>query len=173
MESEKCLLFLQDKRVLVRIDENGCYPRYACIEMEKISSSTMRFRLGDRHQWPLPQIRDRKDHVCAVEKNFLSRNAIESRFHVQRPPRLLVKESYINRVPCGLPRRLQNGIAFRLVIFKGGTSRRGNLFFNNNNVHLSSLINALSAHMIHINLNMIYYTPVEHSPTKTIYIQNI
>ena len=120
MESEKCLLFLQDKRVLVRIDENGCYPRYACIEMEKISSSTMRFRLGDRHQWPLPQIRDRKDHVCAVEKNFLSRNAIESRFHVQRPPRLLVKESYINRVPCGLPRRLQNGIAFRWVIFKGG-----------------------------------------------------
>ena len=34
-----------------------------------------------------------------------------------------------------------------------------------------ALINALSAHMIHINLNMIYYTHVEHSPTKTIYIK--
>ena len=32
------------------------------------------------------------------------------------------------------------------------------------------LINALSAHMIHINLNMIFYTHVEHSPTNTIYI---
>ena len=32
-----------------------------------------------------------------------------------------------------------------------------------------ALINALSAHMIHINLNMIFYTHVEHSPTKTIY----
>ena len=32
------------------------------------------------------------------------------------------------------------------------------------------LINALSAHMIHINLNMIFYTHVEHSPTKTVYI---
>ena len=32
-------------------------------------------------------------------------------------------------------------------------------------------INALSAHMIHINLNMIFYTHVEHSPTKTIYIK--
>ena len=31
------------------------------------------------------------------------------------------------------------------------------------------LINALSAHMIHINLNRIFYTHVEHSPTKTIY----
>ena len=34
-----------------------------------------------------------------------------------------------------------------------------------------ALINALSAHMIHINLNMIFYTRVKHSPTKTIYIK--
>ena len=30
-----------------------------------------------------------------------------------------------------------------------------------------ALINALSAHMIHINLNMIFYTHVEPIPTKT------
>ena len=36
-----------------------------------------------------------------------------------------------------------------------------------------ALINALSAHMIHINLNMIFYTHEEHSPTKTIYIKYI
>ena len=41
---------------------------------------------------------------------------------------------------------------------------------NNNNVHLSWLISALSAHTIHINLNMIFYTHVEHSLTKTVYI---
>ena len=34
-----------------------------------------------------------------------------------------------------------------------------------------ALINGLSAHMIHINLNMIFYTHVEHSPTQTIYIK--
>ena len=34
-----------------------------------------------------------------------------------------------------------------------------------------ALKDALSAHMIHINLNMIFYTHVEHSPTKTIYIK--
>ena len=33
------------------------------------------------------------------------------------------------------------------------------------------LINALSADMIHMNLNMIFYTLVDHSPTKTIYIK--
>ena len=34
-----------------------------------------------------------------------------------------------------------------------------------------AFINALSAHMIHINLNIIFYTHAEHSPTKTIYIK--
>ena len=34
-----------------------------------------------------------------------------------------------------------------------------------------ALINALSAHMIHININMIFYAHVEHSPTKTLYIK--
>ena len=34
-----------------------------------------------------------------------------------------------------------------------------------------ALINALSADMIHINLNMIFYTHVKHSPSKTIYIK--
>ena len=33
------------------------------------------------------------------------------------------------------------------------------------------LINALSTHMIDINLNMIFYTHVEHSSTKTIYVK--
>ena len=46
------------------------------------------------------------------------------------------------------------------------------LVHNNNNVNFyHALINALSAHMIHINLNMIFYTHVKHSPTKTIYIK--
>ena len=34
-----------------------------------------------------------------------------------------------------------------------------------------ALINALSAHMIRINLNMIFYAHVKRSPTKTIYIK--
>ena len=35
-----------------------------------------------------------------------------------------------------------------------------------------ALINALSAHMIHINQNTTFCTHVEHSPTKTIYIKH-
>ena len=42
---------------------------------------------------------------------------------------------------------------------------------NNNNVHLSCAHQCLSTHTIHINLNIIFYTHVEYSPTKTIYIK--
>ena len=38
-------------------------------------------------------------------------------------------------------------------------------------VHFSWLIDALSAHIIHLNLNTISYTHVEHSPNKTIYMK--
>ena len=34
-----------------------------------------------------------------------------------------------------------------------------------------ALISTLNGHMIHINLIKIFYTHVEHSPTKTIYIK--
>ena len=34
-----------------------------------------------------------------------------------------------------------------------------------------ALINALGALMIHINLNTIFCTHIEHSPTKTVYIK--
>jgi len=55
-----------------------------------------------------------------------------------------------------------------------GAGHQANLDYNNNNnVIYYALINALSAHMIHINLNMIFYTHVEHSPTKTIYKRNL
>ena len=36
-----------------------------------------------------------------------------------------------------------------------------------------ALINALCAHMIHINLNMIFYTHVGHRPTKTVYKKQV
>ena len=44
------------------------------------------------------------------------------------------------------------------------------IYIYNNMYIYHALISTMSAHMIHINLNMIFYTHVEHSPTKTIYI---
>ena len=56
------------------------------------------------------------------------------------------------------------------IIHRTLTSTAGSLIIIMYIYH--ALINALSAHMIHINLNiMIFYTHVKHSPTKIIYIK--
>ena len=38
-------------------------------------------------------------------------------------------------------------------------------------IYYGLFFDALSAYMIHIKLNTIFYTHVEHSPTKTVYIK--
>ena len=46
-------------------------------------------------------------------------------------------------------------------------------FYNNNdnNVQYRALVDALSAHLIHINLNTMFYAHVEHSPANVIDIR--
>ena len=67
-----------------------------------------------------------------------------------------------------------------LLIFNGFSLNSTQLCFSE--VHLFTvtiiimyiyhvLINAPSAHMIHINLNMIFYTHIEHRPSQTVYIK--
>ena len=79
----------------------------------------------------------------------------------------------------GVPELAENHATFqdlwqfvflKLVLLRVGMYAFVDLSRENNYIY-HVLINALSAYMIHINLNMIFYTHVEHSPTKTIYIK--
>ena len=54
-----------------------------------------------------------------------------------------------------------------LLLLSPDTGKEWNLLI----IIIMYIYHALSAHMIHINLHMIFYTHVEHSPTKTIYIK--
>ena len=59
----------------------------------------------------------------------------------------------------------ENKLSFKVLMISFIT-------FNNIIIYIyHALINTLSTHMIYINLNIIFYTHVEHSPTKTIYIK--
>ena len=60
---------MKEKRVLLELSNNGCLPRYACVEMRKVTSSVMRFRLGNRVIWPLPSKDNMKLQICK-EDNF-------------------------------------------------------------------------------------------------------
>ncbi|BFZ18645.1 hypothetical protein BsWGS_21684 [Bradybaena similaris] len=100
------------KKVLLELHSNGCFPRYTCVEMEKITSSVMKFRFGDRLTWPLRSMKNQKEDIC-TEENFRTRDQHSPYFMKERPARLLVNVGNIREVNCGLPEHLQRGIAFR------------------------------------------------------------
>ena len=71
------------------------------------------------------------------------------------------------------PRWVHVAVRSRVAIAEGITQAEGpSSTFDHGHITIvyiyHALINALSAHMIYINLNMIFYTLAEHSPTKTI-----
>ncbi|GFR76962.1 hypothetical protein ElyMa_005813000 [Elysia marginata] len=101
---------MKDKRVLLELSNNGCLPRYACVEMSKVTSSVMRFRLGNRVVWPLPSNHNKKAQICNT-KHFKSTEGRSMR-REERPHRLLVNIGRVQEVACEIPHQLQNGIAF-------------------------------------------------------------
>ncbi|CAG5135224.1 unnamed protein product, partial [Candidula unifasciata] len=58
---------LPHKKVLLELNNNGCFPRYTCVEMAKITSSVMKFRFGDRLTWPLMTLKNQKEEICKDE----------------------------------------------------------------------------------------------------------
>ena len=67
---------------------------------------------------------------------------------------------------------------FACVTIQKKTKMKNVLDFYSSKIHLiimyiyHALINTLSTHIIHINLYTIFYTHIEDSPTKTIYIRH-
>ena len=57
--------------MLLQTFDNGCFPRFACLQVNKPSSSTIEYRLGNRIIWPLSDmhVESLKDVVCK-EKQF-------------------------------------------------------------------------------------------------------
>ncbi|CAG5118749.1 unnamed protein product, partial [Candidula unifasciata] len=85
---------MKDRRVLLELFSNGCLPRYACVEMAKVTSSVMKFRLGNRLTWPLPSLKNQKEEVCKSD-NFKSRETYGAKNAKERPAKLLVNTGNI------------------------------------------------------------------------------
>ncbi|XP_050408840.1 uncharacterized protein LOC126823851 [Patella vulgata] len=98
-----------DKRILLELFDNGCYPRYACVDLEKIAPSVIIYRLGNRIDWPLPYRENDKDYLCKADK-FKDRN---TKYAKERPPKILIHADVLHPVSCGLPAKLQYGISFK------------------------------------------------------------
>ena len=85
---------LPHRRMLVQLFDNGCLPRYSCVQIHKEKSALMRFSMGKRHVWPLPNTTNEKEYVCR-DNNFKKTRNVPSMFgkNNMKPPKLLVKSN--------------------------------------------------------------------------------
>lgn len=90
--------------MLLQTFSNGCYPRYACFEVKKFSSSILEYRLGNRISWPVRNWDKLKDDVCADQMFEPSARDREKfgRSIEDKPTTILVDMEHHYSVDCDL-----------------------------------------------------------------------
>lgn len=53
-----------NKTVLLHTFDNGCYPRFACMETFRPATSVRQFRIGNRVKWPIFPIKEALEIAC-------------------------------------------------------------------------------------------------------------
>ncbi|CAE1325328.1 unnamed protein product [Acanthosepion pharaonis] len=85
--------------VLLQLFQNGCYPRYTCLQIEKTAPSVIRYRLGRSIEWPLAYPGDLKTFICK-DDHFDYSPDVQA---VQRKPMtVLVNLKKTHSVNCNL-----------------------------------------------------------------------
>ncbi|KAK0041192.1 hypothetical protein Bpfe_029368, partial [Biomphalaria pfeifferi] len=95
-----------ERKVLLELNNNGCVPRYACVDMEKVTSTVMKFQISKRIMWPTNSPSNQKDKICE-SRNFGASELKET------PPRLVINKANLKEVPCDLPERLRSSVTFK------------------------------------------------------------
>lgn len=94
----------ENRTMLLQTFPNGCYPRYACFEVKKVSSSILQYRLGNRVSWPVKNWDKLKENVCSDQKFEPSARDKEmfGRSIEEKPTTILVDMEHHYPVDCDL-----------------------------------------------------------------------
>ncbi|KAL3857927.1 hypothetical protein ACJMK2_012552 [Sinanodonta woodiana] len=110
------------KRVLKLKFENGCYPRYICLDLQLPSISVLRYRTGTQLIWPI----DSLDEVCQ-DRQFEFR-PIDSNHELEvpasRPWQYFVRENP-TFVSCALPWYIPKTMPFEMFDRLGKAIEKG------------------------------------------------
>ncbi|XP_064613209.1 uncharacterized protein LOC135476991 [Liolophura sinensis] len=99
--------------VLLQIFNNGCHPRYTCVDLEKIAPSVIRYRLGHSVEWPLFHVDHQKQHICGNNRFFGARHDHKPHMKTSSIPMLsLVNRKQLRFVHCDLPRTIPDVVGF-------------------------------------------------------------
>lgn len=109
------------REVLLQIFNNGCHPRYTCVDLEKVAPSVVRYRLGHSVEWPLFHVDHQKQHICGNNRFFGVRHHHKPHMKSSTIPMLsLVNRKQLRFVNCNLPRTIPDVVGFVDAEWCGG-----------------------------------------------------
>ena len=94
--------FINDTMLLQTFD-NGCFPRYSCLEVRKPFSSILEYRIGNRVTWPVKNWDALRDDVCDVSMFRANKKDMEvyGKSITEKPMKILVDPKYHYKINCG------------------------------------------------------------------------
>ncbi|KAL3857701.1 hypothetical protein ACJMK2_012343 [Sinanodonta woodiana] len=94
----------QNRTMLLQTFDNGCFPRYACLDIQKVANSAVEYRLGQRVSWPVQEWGNLKSVICNNSK-FQPSSDEKARFGKtlsEKPMKFLIDSRYHFSVNCTL-----------------------------------------------------------------------
>lgn len=106
--------YIQHRHVLLETFDNGCYPRYTCMDVDHPAPSILRYRFGESVVWPIDLSGDPGQFICDESRfTIRTRNHRLHSTHLRTPKESLIRQGTDHHVSCNLPYELGNAIPIR------------------------------------------------------------
>jgi hypothetical protein len=100
----------KNQMILLQTFENGCYPKFSCLEVFQTSPSIIQFRLGKRTSWPVFPLEDVGKLACNEKQFYTSIISGQNKETVQIQKTTAVDPKYYYGVDCGLSDEFSDGV---------------------------------------------------------------
>ncbi|XP_069136374.1 uncharacterized protein [Argopecten irradians] len=115
------------RTALLHVFDNGCFPRFACLEMYQPATSVRQFRLSKRVNWPFWPIEEAKRYTCKNNKFKIQVDLGESSKTVDIPTQVLLETKVHYSTNCKLP---DLGFTSNSLFFREGDRCNGCLIYD-------------------------------------------
>ncbi|XP_033748684.1 uncharacterized protein LOC117333482 [Pecten maximus] len=115
------------RTALLHVFDNGCFPRFACLEMYQPATSVRQFRLSNRVNWPYWPIDEAERFTCKDNKFKTFIEMGDSKVKVSIPTQVLLETKVHYSTSCKLP---DLGFNANSLFFKEGDRCNGCLIYD-------------------------------------------
>lgn len=113
----------ESRTALLHVFDNGCFPRFVCLEMFQPSTSVRQFRLSNRVSWPHWPVDEAEKYTCMNNKFKTSRDMGNQEI----PMQVLLETSVHYSTHCHLPDIMFKG---KLLFFRVDKECNGCLIYD-------------------------------------------